>query len=295
MKHVVITGVSSGIGRSAAEELTAHGYAVFGSVRREEDGARLRAELGQNFTPLLFDVTDHEAVRTAARDVQQVVGGGGLTGLVNNAGIAVSGPLAHLPLDDVRHQFEVNVVGTLAVTQAFLFLLGASHNPGHPPGRIVNISSVNGRITYPFIVPYCAAKHALESLSDGLRRELQTYGIDVIVVEPDAIQTPIWDKAEQADMAGRFANTAYGPALTILQKAVVARGRQGMPASAVARVVRTALESKRPRTRYVLTRNPLTNWLLPRWLPERWFDGVLARGLRPSSEHLDSVIRNARP
>ncbi|MBI3761431.1 MAG: SDR family NAD(P)-dependent oxidoreductase [Chloroflexi bacterium] len=293
MKHVVITGVSSGIGRAAAEELAARGYHVFGSVRRAEDGARLQADLGQNFTPLLFDVTDAAAIKSAVHNVEKIAGGGGLTALINNAGVAVSGPLSQLSLDEFRYQFEVNVFGVLAVTQAFLPLLGAGKDTGHPPGRVVNISSVNGRITYPLVVPYCASKHALESLSDGLRRELMIYGMEVIVVEPGAVRTPIWDKAEATDVAARFANGDYGPTLAVLQNAVIARGRDGLPPEAVARVIREALESRRPRTRYVLEQNYLMTWLLPRWLPDRWLDALLAGGQRMSSKTLRAIMRGA--
>lgn len=293
MKHVVITGVSSGIGRAAAEELAARGYHVFGSVRRAEDGARLQADLGQNFTPLLFDVTDAAAIKSAVHNVEKIAGGGGLTALINNAGVAVSGPLSQLSLDEFRYQFEVNVFGVLAVTQAFLPMLGAGKDTGHPPGRIVNISSVNGRITYPLVVPYCASKHALESLSDGLRRELMIYGMEVIVVEPGAVRTPIWDKAEATDVAARFANGDYGPTLAVLQNAVIARGRDGLPPEAVARVIREALESRRPRTRYVLEQNYLMTWLLPRWLPDRWLDALLAGGQRMSNKTLRAIMRGA--
>jgi len=278
MKHVVITGTSSGIGYDAARELIEHGYHVFGSVRQAADGARVQRQLGEQFTPLLFDVTEHEVVKAAAAQVQEVIGDRGLVGLVNNAGIAAPGPLMHLPLDDLRYQLEVNVVGTLAVTQAFLPLLGARKDAPQPPGRIVNISSVSGRIAYPFVGPYAASKHALEALSDALRRELMIYGIDVIVVAPASVQTPIWDKAGELD-AGMYADTDYGSILESMQKVFVRQGQTGIPVERVSKIILESLESKRPKTRYVLARKWLTGWFLPRWLPDRRFDRIIARRL----------------
>jgi len=278
MKHVVITGTSSGIGYDAARELVAQGYHVFGSVRKAADGERVRRQLGEQFTPLLFDVTEHEAVKAAAAQVKEVIGDRGLAGLVNNAGMAVPGPLMHLPLDDFRYQLEVNVVGTLAVTQAFLPLLGARKDMPHAPGRIVNISSVSGRIAYPFIGPYAASKHALEAMSDALRRELMIYGIDVIVVAPGSVQTPIWDKAGELD-AGLYANTDYGSILQKMQKVFVRQGQTGIPVEKVSQIILKALESEWPKTRYVLARKWFTGWFLPRWLPDRRLDRIIARRL----------------
>ena len=164
MKSVVITGVSTGIGYGCAADLCRRGYRVFGSVRTAGDAERLQRELGNAFTPLVFDVTDAGAVKEAAAQVKSAVGNEGLSGLVNNAGISKPGPLATLPPDDVRQHFEVNVMGVVHAVQAFLPLLRRAK------GRIVNISSVSGRIAYPFMGPYAASKHALEALSDSLRR-----------------------------------------------------------------------------------------------------------------------------
>lgn len=282
MKYVVVTGVSSGIGRATAEELVGHGYHVLGSVRRAADGAALQERWGESFTPLLFDVTDEAAIAQAAAQTADLLDGRGLWGLVNNAGIAVPGPLQHLPLAEFRRQLEVNVVGALAVTQAFLPLLGARRNAGHPPGRIINVSSVSGSITYPFMAPYAVTKHALESLSHGLRRELMIYGIDVIIVAPGSVKTPIWDKAEQVDLQP-YAETDYAPHLAKMQKAVVATGRNSMPVERVSRTIREALEKPRPKSRYVLARKWLKGWFLPRWLPDRRFDRMIADrlGLKP--------------
>jgi NAD(P)-dependent dehydrogenase (short-subunit alcohol dehydrogenase family) len=275
MKFVVITGVSTGIGYAAAQALVERGWHVLGSVRREEDGARLQAEFGELFTPLLFDVTDETAVQRSANEVATVLNGRGLTALINNAGIAVPGPLLNLPLADFRRQLEVNLVAVLSVSQAFLPLLGARKNAGHPPGRIINISSVSGSITYPFMVPYAVSKHGLESLSNGLRRELMIYGIDVIIIAPGSVQTPIWEKANQMDV-NQFAESDYVETLATMQQVMVQNGRTGMPVERVTKAILAALESPKPKSRYVLARKWLTGWLLPRWLPDRWIDRIMA-------------------
>jgi NAD(P)-dependent dehydrogenase (short-subunit alcohol dehydrogenase family) len=182
----------------------------------------------------------------------------------------------HMPLDKFRHQLEINLVGALAVTQAFLPLLGARPNPGHPPGRIVNISSVSGSIVYPFFGPYAASKHGLEVISHAFRRELRPYGIDVIIIAPGSVQTPIWDKAEQEDL-GPYADTDYAPMLVKLQARVTRMGKAGIPVRFVSLIIHQALEAPRPKARYVLARNLMSGWIIPRWLPSRWFDRIVAK------------------
>lgn len=204
MRSVVVTGASTGIGRAAAQALLARGFRVFGSVRKPSDGERLSAELGANFLPLLFDVTDEDAVRAAAAAVGAALGEKTLHGLVNNAGIAVPGPLLELSAAELRHQLDVNVVGQMIVTRAFAPLLGADPARVGRRGRIVMMSSVAGRVGVPFNGPYTASKFALEGLSESLRREFMLFGIDVIVISPGVVVTPIWDKAEAVDLT-RFA------------------------------------------------------------------------------------------
>ncbi len=278
MKHVVITGASTGIGYDAARYLVERGFHVFGSVRKQADGERVQSELGEQFTPLLFDVTDGAAVATAVSQVTQVVGSDGLAGLVNNAGIAVAGPLLHLPLAEFRRQFEVNLFGLLDVTQKFLPLLGAVPNATQPPGRILNISSISGKIAYPFMGPYAASKHALEALSDALRRELLLYGVDVVVIEPGSVRTPIWDKAQELDVE-QYNQTAYKGILHGMQRVFVDRGKTGIPVEKVSEVIYTALTASKPKTRYVIARKLLTGWLLPRYLPDRMFDQIVGKRL----------------
>lgn len=266
MKTVVITGVSTGIGYAAAAELGQRGYQVFGSVRRAEDAEHVQAELGANFTPLLFDVTDEVGLKTAVAQLTTHLNGQPLTALINNAGISTPGPLAHLTPEALRQQLEVNVVSVLAVTQAFLPLLKSERTPG----RIINISSVSGRIVYPFMGAYAASKHALEALSDALRRELYLYGIEVIVIEPGTVRTPIVGKF--GEQVAQYAGTDYAPFLAKLQAEVAERERKAMPVERVTAVIRTALETPNPQPRYPVPRKWLTGWLLPRLLPDRWFD-----------------------
>lgn len=278
MDSVVVTGTSSGIGWGTARALIGAGMHVFGSVRRQQDADRLSAELGSAFTPLLFDITDAAAVQAAAGQVRAQLGGATLRGLVNNAGIAVAGPLMHQPIDEFRHQIEVNLVGPLIVTQAFLPLLGADRTLRGAPGRIVNISSVGGQTAAPFIGAYAASKHALEGMSESLRRELMLYGIDVIIVGPGAVATPIWDKADQIDRS-TYAGTEYETILRRFATYFVKEGRQGLPPERIGAAVLQALTAPRPRVRYAVVPQRFRNWTLPRLLPRRLVDQMIARGL----------------
>ena len=201
MQSVVITGVSTGIGWGALKILTSKGIHVFGSVRKLEDAERLTSEFGDSFTPLIFDVTDEKSVGEAVEQVRNQINGNNLLGLVNNAGIAIGGPLMHQPIADFRKQIEVNLIGQLIVTQAFLPLLGTDSNLQGKPGRIINISSVGGKISSPFLGAYSASKFGLEAISEALRRELTIYGIDVIIIVPGSVVTPIWDIAEKIDFS----------------------------------------------------------------------------------------------
>lgn len=278
MKSVLITGVSTGIGYATTQLLLAQGYQVLGSVRRNADLERLRREFpSDHFMPLLFDVTDEAAIQAAVAEASMMVGERGLAGLVNNAGIATPGPVLHTSVAEFRYQFEVNFFGLLAVTKAFLPLLGARRNSPHPPGRIVNISSVSGRMASPFLAPYAASKHALEALNDSLRRELLIYGIDVISIQPGPIRTPIWDKAEQLDVE-RYADTDYYPILKRVLAYSVANGRKGRLPAEVARMIQQALEHPNPQPHLALPENRLLWWLF-RALPARWVDQLIARRL----------------
>ncbi len=277
-RSVVVTGASTGIGWAITEVLIARGISVFASVRRDADAIRLRDEFGENVVPLLFDVTDETAVRSAACQVADAIEDTTLLGLVNNAGIAVPGPLIDQPIADFRRQIEVNLTGQLVVTQAFAPLLGSDKTRRGSPGRIVNMGSVSGRIAAPFIGGYAASKHALEGLSEGLRRELMLYGIDVIVIAPGVVKTPIWDKAEQVDLS-TYEASDFLPIMRRFNEYVVAEGRKGLPAARVAEVTYHALTTRHPKTRYALVPNLLTDWILPNLLPRRALDNLFARSL----------------
>ena len=228
MKQVVITGVSTGIGHASAKVLLEHGFRVFGSVRNREDAGRLQEEFGDLFVPLLFDVTDESAVRAEAARVSQILGADTLDGLVNNAGIEVAGPLAHLPTDQFRHQLEVNLLGPFVVTKAFLPLLGTDPARKGKPGRIVNISSTSARIAGPFAGAYAASKFGLEGFSDSLRRELILFGIDVIIIRPGAIVTPIWQKSDTG-LTERFGETPFREALARFEQYAARKAPPAFP------------------------------------------------------------------
>jgi short-subunit dehydrogenase len=204
------------------------------------------------------------------------VGERGLAGLVNNAGIAVAGPLMHVDLEELRYQFDVNVVGVVAMTQAMLPMLGGRKEYAHPPGRVINISSVSAYTTYPFLAPYAASKHALESISDGMRRELALYGIDVVVMVLGAVQTSIWEKMSDDDLA-RFAKTDYASGVAQMKATTSDLGKGGMPVKRVADAVCQALEQPKRNARYILVNDYWRGWLLPRFIPTRVFDWAMTK------------------
>jgi len=274
LKHVVISGVSTGIGFGLAQELCRQGYRVFGTIRDASLETRLREQLGERFVPLLLDVTDRAAIDRAAETVARETGGAGLFGLVNNAGISDTGPLANISPDIVRKHLEVNVMGVFNMTQAFLPLLRKS-DAGRP-GRVVNISSVSGKIAYPFMGAYAASKFALEAMSDSWRRELLVYGVDVIVIEPGSIDTPIWDKANHIRTS--FGDTDYAPLFQYVDL-VKDNRRNAQPVSRVADRVIKGLTAAKPKTRYALPDKWLLYWILPRLLPDRLLDRIIYKVL----------------
>jgi NAD(P)-dependent dehydrogenase (short-subunit alcohol dehydrogenase family) len=276
-RSVVVTGASTGIGWAVAQVLTQRGFHVFGSVRKAADAERLTAAFGPAVTPLMFDVTDEVAVRAAAGQVETALDGRPLAGLVNNAGIAVAGPLLHLPIDQWRRQLEVNLTGVVIATQAFAPLVGARKPVAGPPGRIVNIGSVGGRNANPFMAPYCTSKFGLEGLSESLRRELLPFGVDVVVIAPGAVATPIWDKADETDTSA-YADTVYGPALERLRAYMLSIGKSGLPAERIGEAVHTALTVARPKVRYTITPQPM-QMLMADLLPKRTLDRIVGKRL----------------
>lgn len=275
-KSAVVTGASTGIGRAICAALISAGWRVFGSVRKQADADALKAALGAAFTPLLFDVTDDAAVKAAARTVEGALGGRTLGALINNAGVAVGGPMRYLPLAELQRQLDVNLYGPIRATQAFLPALGADKKFAGPPGRIVNMSSVAGRMASPFMAPYAISKHALEAFSESLRRELIVHGIDVIVIGPGAIKTPIWAKADEIDVEA-YRGTEYFDLMSKMRETMQSYGGEGLPAEAVGALVRSALEDPRPKTRYAILKNKFMMWVLPNLLPKRVVDRAIAK------------------
>lgn len=278
MRAVVVTGASTGIGHATTKLLLQRGFRVFGSVRKEADATRLSQEFGDGFTPLIFDVTDEVAIRAAADQVRSALDGERLAGLVNNAGIAVGGPVLELAASEFRRQFEVNVIGPILATQAFAPLLGTDPTLSGAKGRIVMMSSVAGRFGNPLMAAYSASKHALEGLSDGLRRELMLFGIDVIILAPGAVKTPIWAKAEHDDMA-RYANSLYRPAMETMRALLPQMDASGLPPETIAEAVLEALTADTPKVRRTLTPTPLYH-LVMRLLPTRLIDKLIAKRMK---------------
>ena len=275
-KSVVVTGASTGIGYAIAKVLGKNGIQVFGGVRRKEDADRLQRELGASFTPLLMDVTDDAAVRAAAETVAARLNGRKLFGLVNNAGIAGGGPLLYQPTAEFRQTLEVNLVGPFTVTKAFGPLLGAERSRSGTPGRIVQISSVGGQFGAPFLGSYVASKFGLEGMSESLRREMLLFGVKVIVVGPGAVKTPIFDKAQEADLS-QYDGTEYGPILRRFIEYFLLQSQKGLEPDQIGKVVYSALTVRRPKLRYAVVPQRFRNWTLPRLLPKRWVDHMIGR------------------
>jgi NAD(P)-dependent dehydrogenase (short-subunit alcohol dehydrogenase family) len=278
-RSVVITGASTGIGEACALSLDRRGWQVFAAVRREEDGRRLQARASERLRPVLLDVTDGPGIAAAVREVASAVGPGGVQGLVNNAGIAVGGPLEFISLEQFRWQFEVNVFGLLQVTQLFLPLIRTGH------GRIVNIGSIAGRVASPMVGPYCASKHAVEALTDALRLELAPWELHVSVVEPGVVATPIWDKgvremdAELARMPAQGLER-YDLLIRAFRRLLGGASQRGVMPDAVARRVEHALTSRRPRHRYLVGTDARLRLMAQTILPRRWVDALIQRVLR---------------
>jgi len=275
---VVVTGASSGIGEACARRLAGLGFQVFAGVRKAEDGARLAREIA-GVTPLQIDVIDADSIAAAAQTVAQATAGRGLAGLVNNAGVAVPAPIEHQPIDDFRRQIEVNLIGQVAVTQAFLPQLRAAR------GRIVNMSSIGGKVAVPLLGAYAASKFGLEGFSDTLRRELRPWGIEVSVIEPGTIATPIWDKGvasgdELEAALSPEAKRDYGPLIATVRTASEEGARTGLPPDAVAKDVAHALTARKPKTRYLVGREAKSRGTAARFLPDRFIDRAIARVMK---------------
>jgi NAD(P)-dependent dehydrogenase (short-subunit alcohol dehydrogenase family) len=276
MRSVLVTGASTGIGRATALRLDADGWRVFAGIRDPADGESLKADASERLLPVTLDVTEPEQIAAAAELIERK-SEGGLDGLVNNAGVAVPGPLETIPLDDLRHQLEVNLVAYVAVTQAMLPQIRRAK------GRIVFLASIGGRIAFPFGGPYHASKFATEAIGDVFRQELRPWGIEVAIIEPGSIDTPIWDrgqrKAEEVEAKSPNTNLLYGAALDKFRKVIEDTAERGIPPEKVAKAIAHALDSKRPKTRYLVGLDAQVQARLQPFIPTRLFDRIVARQL----------------
>jgi NAD(P)-dependent dehydrogenase (short-subunit alcohol dehydrogenase family) len=270
---VLITGASTGIGRATALRLAGSGWTVLAGVRKVADGEALKAAGGESIVPLVLDVTDAAQIAAA---VAEVDGRGALDGLINNAGIGFGGPLELVPIDDLRNQLEVNVLGPVALTQALLPALRRAH------GRILFISSVGGRVAMAFTAPYAASKHAIEAIGDALRVELRSSNVQVALIEPGSVATPIWDKSraqgEGLQVPAELADQ-YGHVSAAMNKVLESTERRGVPPELVAETIERALTARRMRARYLIGRDAKAMLLAKRLLPDHVFDRVARRAL----------------
>jgi NAD(P)-dependent dehydrogenase (short-subunit alcohol dehydrogenase family) len=276
MRSALITGASTGIGRATALHLDGKGWRVFAGVRKEEDAASLREAGSERLVPLMLDVTDAGQIAAAAKRIGAEVGESGLDGLVNNAGVAVPGPLETLPIDDFKRQIEVNLTAQVAVTQAMLPAVRTAR------GRIVFITSIGGLMAFPMFGAYHAAKFGLEAVGDVFRQELRPWGIKVAVVEPGSIATPIWDRGEAevdaiASRAGDGHEQLYGKAIKAYREVARKTGERGIPPEKVAVKIDHALSTPRPRTRYLVGADARGQAFASRVLPDRLVDWIVAR------------------
>jgi NAD(P)-dependent dehydrogenase (short-subunit alcohol dehydrogenase family) len=278
MRAVVVTGSSTGIGRACALALDRDDFDVLAGVRKPEDGEALRAAASPRLQPLTLDVADPDSIATATAQVADATAGR-LSGLVNNAGVVVPGPVEGVDLDELRRQFEVNVIGQVAVTQAFLPMLRAGR------GRVVLMSSIGGRMSLPFLSPYNASKHALEAIGDSLRQEVRRFGVEVAIIEPGSVATPFWDKGRAEGPRARAAMSAelrdlYSDELDRIEAAAARIGARGVPPERVAEAVVHALTADKPRTRYLVGTDARIQAQLLKLIPDRVMDRLIARGMR---------------
>jgi NAD(P)-dependent dehydrogenase (short-subunit alcohol dehydrogenase family) len=276
MRSALVTGASTGIGRATALRLDASGWKVFAGVRKPEDAESLREAASSRLAPVFLDVTEADQI-TAAAELIEKESSGGLDGLVNNAGVAIPGPLETVPLEDFRRQLEVNLVAYVAVTQALLEQIRRAE------GRVVFISSIGGRIAFPFGGPYHASKFGTEAIGDVFRQELRPWGLKVSIVEPGSIDTPIWERGqrmgEEIEAKSPRTNLLYGAAIEKFRKVIEDTAERGIPPEKVAKAISHALESNRPRARYLVGLDAKLQARLKPLIPSSVFDRIVARQL----------------
>ena len=276
MKSVVITGTSTGIGYATSKLFIEQNYHVFGSVRNNIDAERVSSELGVNFTPLIFDVTNESSVKESVKIVEKHLSGQKLSGLINNAGLGVIGTIQSLTAEQFKYQFDVNLLGVFHCCQAYLNLLGADRSLNGNPGKIINISSISGEIGMPFMSAYNMSKFGLEGFSEGIRRELLMYGIDVVVIAPGPVKTPIWGKINKKEEIKRYDNSDYRESLSKAMKMTEKMEQVGVEPRVIAERALSIIDNTKSSTRYRIDPTRIQNILL-QLFPKRMADKMIAK------------------
>lgn len=276
VRSVLVTGASTGIGRSTALRLDSSGWRVFAGVRKAEDAESLQRDASSRLIPVFLDVTEPAQIAAAAEQVERE-SEDGLDGLVNNAGVAIPGPLETIPMEDFSHQLEVNLFAYVALTQALLPQVRRAE------GRVVFLSSIGGRVAFPFAGAYHASKFATEAIGDVFRQELRPWGLRVAIVEPGSIDTPIWErgqrKGDELEAKSPQTNLLYGAALQKFRKLIEDTAERGIPPENVAKAISHALESSRPKSRYLVGLDAKLQARLKPFIPTALMDRVVARQL----------------
>lgn len=282
MKSILITGVSTGIGYHTTAHFIKLGYRVFGSVRNAADASRLSEEYGSLFTGLIFDTRDGEAILNEAERTKQILEDSPLDAIINNAGIAVHGPLIHIPITRFTEQLDVNLTGVLRITQAFFPMLRKFDTDREQAGRIINIGSVSGRIGYPFLGPYSASKFGLRGFTDALRREMLIYNIVVVMIEGSNVRSAIWRKAgEEPDW---YTETDYDFILKHKNRLLEQNIRQALPVEEMIKMIDKAVHTRNPSPSYLVARHPLRIKLFSKWIPARWLDIMMKKNFNKANK-----------
>ena len=277
MRTVLITGVSTGIGKSIAEQLLENKFYVIGSVRKEEDAKFLKEKYGKNFDYVIFDVREQNTIKKSKSKVISILekNNSYLCSIINNSVIAIGGPVQYLDIEIFKKQFDVNYFGLISVTKIFLDLLIQSNT--YPlKNKIINIGSISGKRSYPFVAPYTSSKFALEGFTDSLRRELLIHNIDVVLIQPGPIKTAIWNKVPNIE-DNPFLKTEYGESIRKFAKVYIEMGNKGLNPDIIGNRALKILQTNKPKTRYVITPNKLMNYLIPGFLPDRWVDKIIGK------------------
>ena len=279
MRTVIITGVSTGIGKSISEKLLQNNFFVIGSVRKKDDANYLKEKYKEKFDYIIFDVRDKDAIENSKIEVVDILkrNNSYLCSVINNSGIALGGPVKYLDIEVFKKQFDVNYFGLINVTKTFLDLLIDSNT--HPlKNKIINIGSISGKRSYPFVAPYTSSKFALEGFTDSLRRELLIHNVDVVLIEPGPIKTAIWGKVPDID-DNPFLNTEYEIPLKKFFKGYLQMGANGLNPDIIGNKTVEILSRNNPKTRYVITPNKFRDYLIPGFLPDRWVDKMVGKML----------------